>query len=71
MSANNKPFYVRTDAGEILVQVPDKDSVWGFYLTDGDQSWDGGFGVAREWYPHIDEVPRDARETMDWIIEEA
>jgi hypothetical protein len=64
--------YVITEDGTILVQVPDPDSRWGFYLSDDDQSWDGGFGVASEWEPISDDDPRigdDDRERLGWILE--
>lgn len=32
--------------GKVLLRVTDDDSRWGFYLTDGESVWDGGFGIA-------------------------
>lgn len=65
--------YVLTDAGDILVQIPD-DNRWGFYLADEDETWEGGFGVASSWEPLDDDDARitDAdRERLGWIIDEA
>jgi hypothetical protein len=65
--------YVITETGKVLVQVPDTDSRWGFYLADDDQTWDGGFGVASEWDAIADDDPRitdDDRERLGWILDE-
>lgn len=35
--------YVVTNIGDILVQVMDATSKFGFYLADDDQTWDGGW----------------------------
>jgi hypothetical protein len=40
--------YVKTNRGRILVQRP-ANNQWGFELCDHDQSWPGGFDVARTW----------------------
>jgi len=35
--------------GKVLLKVTDlndQDSRWGWYLTDGESVWDGGFGIA-------------------------
>lgn len=53
------------------MQVPDDDSQWGYYLTDGDQSWDGGIGIAKEWTTLHADDPRitDAdREELDHLL---
>jgi hypothetical protein len=68
-----KAGYVLTEDGSILLQIPDPDSRWGFYLADDDQSWDGGFGVASEWELLDDSDPRitDAdRERLGAILDE-
>jgi len=52
-------------AYEYMLQVDDQDSKWGFYLTDGDQSWDGGFGIAESWEViPIQAVPREELENI-------
>ena len=61
--------YVKTDTNMVLVQVPD-DNEFGFSLCDDDQSWPGGFGVARRWeiIPES-EVPDEDRERLGWIFD--
>lgn len=61
--------YVRTNTGEILVQIPDPESHWGFYLADEEQTWDGGFGIASSWKP-IDakKVSKKDKERLGWIL---
>lgn len=64
--------YVLTDDGLILVQVPDPDSRWGFYLADDDQSWDGGFGIAGKWELLSADDPRisaDDHERLDFMLD--
>lgn len=66
--------YVITEDGTILVQVPNPDSRWGFYLADEDQSWDGGFGIASSWDLIPDDDPRvtdEIRDRLGWILDEA
>jgi hypothetical protein len=66
--------YVLTADGTVLVQVPNPNSRWGFYLADDDQSWDGGLGVASEWERIEDDDPRiteEDRERLEMILEEA
>lgn len=68
-----KADYVVTEKGEILVQIPNPESRWGFYLADEDQSWDGGFGIASEWHLIADDDPRiteEIREQLGWILDE-
>ena len=61
--------YVRTSGGKVLVQVPDPDSRWGFYLADEDSSWDGGHGIATEWeaVPEA-QVSSVDKERLGWIL---
>jgi hypothetical protein len=73
MTSTPKAAYVVTAQGEILVQVADPDSRWGFYLADDDQSWDGGIGAASEWEIVPDDDPRitpEIREQLGWILDE-
>jgi hypothetical protein len=52
--------------GRVLLQVLDQESRWGFYLTDGESIWDGGFGFGsrvqivptRRKCPRLDGVAR-------------
>ena len=65
--------YVRTDEGNFLLEIPDPDSRWGFYLCSDDQSWDGGFdavpnGQGWDAVPD-DEVPEDVRELLGPILD--
>jgi hypothetical protein len=62
--------YVRTDRGQILVQVP-ADNQWGFDLRSDDQSWPGGFGVAGEWtaIPASDVSAADC-DRLEWLLAE-
>lgn len=65
--------YVITESDLVLVQIPDETSRWGFYLADGDQSWDGGFDIASGWEMVEDDDPRISdgdRERLGWILEE-
>ena len=64
-----KKTYVRTSAGTFLVQLP-ADNQWGFDLTDGEQSWPGGLGVATNWEA-VDaaEVPEEVRAELDWLFD--
>lgn len=65
--------YVKTSGGKYLVQVDDENSQHGFYLTDGDRSWDGGFGVEGNTTWKVvqkSRVPKSVRAKMDWIFEE-
>jgi hypothetical protein len=66
-----RPVYVRTDDGRYLVQVPDPESRFGFSLADEDQTWDGGFGIAR-WWRVVPEnrVPKRVKERLGWLLEE-
>ena len=57
--------YVKSDKNKYLLQVkddPNVDSLWGFYLTDGDNAWDGGLscGLIRENWEIIEfeDIPR-------------
>jgi len=66
--------YVLTDDGDILLQLPDPTSRWGYVLADADRSWDGGEGVATRWTLLADDDPRisDAdRERLGWRLAEA
>jgi hypothetical protein len=60
--------YVKVDIPEgigYLVQVDNPSSQWGFYLADDDQTWDGGFGIAKEWHPvKASEVPAHIRKRI-------
>ena len=65
--------YVITDTGEILVQVPDDSSKWGFFLSDEDESWDGGFGAASSWELIDESDPRitdEVKDRLGWILDE-
>ncbi len=59
--------YVLTSDGQVLVQVPDIDSKWGFYLTDDEQSWDGGFGIASDWEAIPEDDPRISAEVHEQL----
>jgi hypothetical protein len=44
-------FVVKSQStGKYYLQVEDNSSRWGFYLTDGDSAWDGGFGLGNAVY---------------------
>lgn len=62
--------YVRTNKGEILVQIPDPQSRWGFYLADEEQTWDGGFGILASAFFSISEkkVSKKDKERLGWIL---
>lgn len=65
--------YVLTDLGQILVQLP-AENQWGFVLADDDQTWPGGFGIARGWELLAGDDPRITeadRERLSWLIEES
>lgn len=59
---------VVTSTGRVLVQVVRPDGT--FYLTDGDQTWESGFGIATEWTVLPSDDPRyeDAVEEYGWIL---
>ena len=62
--------YVITEEGLVLVQDPDVSDPHGFYLTDGEQSWSGGFGVTK-WTAIAADDPRvtdQDRDEMDWAL---
>lgn len=62
--------YVETENGTILVQIPNPGSAWGFYLSDGDQSWNGGLGWG-SWTPirsDDDRISDDERDAMGWML---
>ena len=64
--------YVITNLNQILVQVPDTESRYGFYLADDDQTFDGGLGVAESWEAIPENDPRINREVKDrlgWMLE--
>lgn len=66
--------YVRTPDGDYLVQIPDPESQWGFYLAEAagevSQSWDGGHGRAKEWEAvDLADVPASVRAEMDWLLD--
>ena len=57
--------------GKILLQVSgfkeeDFDSRWGFFLTDGESAWDGGFGIADN--QEIVATKRSSK-TIEWAKE--
>ena len=63
--------YVITNRNQILVQVPDTESRYGFYLADDDQTFDGGVGVAESWEAIPENDPRISREVKDrlgWML---
>lgn len=64
--------YVVTESNLILVQVPDSSDPHGFYLTNGEQSWSGGLGIAKLWTPinhgHSVISALDHKE-MDWLLQ--
>lgn len=69
--------YVKLDNGEFMVQIPDPDSKWGFYLITSDDgfdtsSFDGGFGCGSlSWVPvWFNEVPEEVKNRLQWIIDE-
>ena len=63
--------YVRTADGTILVQLAD-NSQHGFSLHDDEQSWPGGFGIAREWtLIPASEVSAEDQARLGWILEQA
>lgn len=73
MATTIRTGYVLTSDGLILLQIPDPDSRWGFYLCDDDQSWDGGFGIASQWELLADDDPRitpDDRERLGCFLNE-
>jgi hypothetical protein len=56
---------------EVLVQIIDPESRWGFYLADADQTWDGGLGWS-EWEALADDDPRiteSDRERLSWRLQ--
>ncbi|GIV04198.1 MAG: hypothetical protein KatS3mg015_3028 [Fimbriimonadales bacterium] len=65
--------YVRTENGDYLLQVDSEVLFprWGFAICDGEQSWEGGFGIAKEWtvVPE-DEVPQDIRRKLELARQE-
>ena len=66
--------FVITDDGTILLQAPDPNSRWGFYLADWDQDWDGGVGVATGWTAIDDNDPRitdEDHQRLDWLLRES
>lgn len=62
--------YVRTNTGKVLVQIPDPESHWGFYLADEEQSWDGGLGITASAWEVISEseVSEEDKERLGWIL---
>ena len=57
--------------GQILLQIPDAQSRFGFYLCDDDQSWDGGIGIANSWEKISEKkVPTEDKERLGWILED-
>lgn len=61
--------YVRTDTGEIMVQIPDSESRFGFYLANEEQSWDGGIGIAASWEAiSKSDVSEEDKERLGWIL---
>jgi len=47
--SSGRSVFVLGNNGEYYLQVPDNNR-WGFYLTDGDQAWAGGFDSgAHNW----------------------
>ena len=46
--------FIKTERNKYAIQVvddPNVDSKWGFYLTDGSSAWDGGLscGLGSQW----------------------
>jgi uncharacterized membrane protein len=69
-----KAGYVITEAGLVLVQVSDETSRWGFALVDDEQTWDGGFIIAKFWDLVEDDDPRitdEDRDRLGWILDQA
>ena len=64
--------FVRTDRGEYLIQIEDATlfSRWGFALSDGELTWEGGFGApATSWeiVPES-EVPIERRRELEAVL---
>jgi hypothetical protein len=64
--------YVRTDHGEYLIQIDDAELFprWGFALSDGEFTWEGGFGApATSWevVPE-DKVPIERRRELEAVL---
>ena len=65
--------FVQLGDGQVLFQMPD-DCQWGFCLTDGDQTWEGGFGIADNqtvtMLAYDDPAISAAdHEEMDWLFD--
>jgi hypothetical protein len=50
--------------GQVYLQVLDKASRWGFYLTDGKSVWEGSFGMRPH---HTIQVTRRRCPRLDWV----
>lgn len=66
--------FVLTNRNEILVQIEDEKSEFGFYLADEEMSYDGGFGSgATTWQVIEKDDPRitdELHERLDWLLED-
>lgn len=64
--------FVIAQNGIIFVQIEDLNSQHGFYLTDDDQTYDGGYGSGAITWEAIE--PNDPRisevdhERLDWLL---
>lgn len=73
MSSKVKAGFVKTENGQIFVQIPD-DNEWGFSICDDDQTWAGGFGCGSKTFTLLSdadpEITEEDHKRLDWILEE-
>jgi len=66
--------FVLVDKEVWLLQVEDENLFprWGFALVDDDgQTWEGGFGIAKEWtVVPDDQVPAEVQARFEHLLKE-
>lgn len=66
--------FVITERGDVLVQIEDPSSQWGFQLASDDMTWDGGFGSGAGTWQVVDyhdpRISDEDHDRLDWLLEE-
>jgi hypothetical protein len=64
--------YVTDGQGQWAAQIPNPNSLWGFYLSDGEQKWNGGHGAGLKSWKLVpaEQVPMAIRRRLGHLIDD-